>query len=128
MTPEVTELLARRREALAEGAPVTSARLAADASLSRDADRVFSSSDFVARVLTRDDAVLPALLAEGGLSRPRTLDDYRSLIAAIVPAEPDAAGEAQLMRELRRLRQRELVRIAWRDLAGHASVDETLRE
>ena len=33
-----------------------------------------------------------------------------------------------LMAALRRWRTREMVRIAWRDLAGFATIDETLRE
>ena len=38
----------------------------------------------------------------------------------------DLADEAALREALRRLRQREMLRIAWRDLAGWADLDETL--
>jgi glutamate-ammonia-ligase adenylyltransferase len=41
---------------------------------------------------------------------------------------PEAASEADLMDALRRFRRRHMVRIAWRDLAGWAGLDETLRE
>ena len=38
------------------------------------------------------------------------------------------ASEAEAMEALRRFRKRHMVRIAWRDLAGWADLDETLRD
>ena len=46
-------------------------------------------------------------------------------LKAAVSAEPDLAG---FMAALRRQREREMVRIAWRDLAGWASLSETLAD
>ncbi len=119
MTPALASLLAHRRDTLAAAAPATAAALASDPALSSEADRVLVASDFVARVLGRDDALLPALLAEPGRFRfSRQAHDYRQLIDDVTPMEADAAAELVFMRELRRLRNREMVRIAWRDLAG----------
>ena len=39
-----------------------------------------------------------------------------------------AQTEAELMDSLRRFRRRHMVRIAWRDIAGWADLDETLRD
>ena len=46
-------------------------------------------------------------------------------LKAAVSGEPDLAG---FMAALRRQREREMVRIAWRDLAGWASLSETLAD
>jgi len=128
MTPELDTLLANRREALAECAPRTAALLAADEPLSREADRVLTASDFIARTLARDDALLPSLLEEGSLDIARTPETFRALIDAVTPAGSELADEALFMTALRRLRRREMVRIAWRDLSGRARVETTLRE
>ncbi len=49
---------------------------------------------------------------------------WRNVCAAVI-AEPDLAG---FMAALRRQREREMVRIAWRDLAGLATLNETLAD
>ena len=126
MTPGLRELLTRRRESLAETAPDADTLLRADAELGAAADRVLVASDFVARLITRHPALLPDLVADGALRATRSRHDYESLLnAALAPAADD---ERATMAALRRLRQREMLRIAWRDLAGDASVEDTLRE
>jgi glutamate-ammonia-ligase adenylyltransferase len=76
-------------------------------------------SDFVLGVLLRH----PAALAE-------RLADSRSLQAPAIHARLDlrASSEAEAMRALRRTRQVEMARIAWRDLAGLADLDATLAD
>ena len=98
MTPALASLLAHRRDTLAAAAPATAAALASDPALSSEADRVLVASDFVARVLGRDDALLPALLAEPARFRSsRQARDYRRLIDDVTPVEPDAAAELVFM-------------------------------
>jgi glutamate-ammonia-ligase adenylyltransferase len=128
MSPELASLLELRRTALAEGAPQTAALIATDAGLAAAAARALCASDFVARLLTRDDALLPSLHASGALERSRSREDYRALVSAITPAQVTAADEVVFMAQLRRLRKQEMLRIAWRDLAGRAPLEETLRE
>lgn len=128
MSPGLAALLGLRRDALREAAPRTCAALDADPALARDAGQVLLASDFVARALTRDDALLPSLLADGSLDAARSAEDYRRLVAAATPADAEPVDEARFMAALRRLRLRELLRIAWRDLAGRASLEATLRE
>jgi glutamate-ammonia-ligase adenylyltransferase len=86
---------------------------------------VWGSSEFVGLSCARDPALLDSLIKSGALATRRNAD--RSAAPAFL--ELDAlADEAIFMRELRRTRRRELVRIAWRDLAGWAGVDETLED
>jgi glutamate-ammonia-ligase adenylyltransferase len=81
--------------------------------------KVVLTSDFVLRVLLR----WPELLIE-------RLGDEQPLDPPSIRARLNLAGasEAQAMTALRRTRQVEMARLAWRDLAGAADVDTTLRE
>jgi glutamate-ammonia-ligase adenylyltransferase len=85
--------------------------------------KVFSASQFVAESCTRQPDLLIDLADSGDLSSAYRIDDYRNRLAA-----RPVASEAELMAELRRFRRREMVRIAWRDLAGWAELTETLSE
>jgi [glutamine synthetase] adenylyltransferase / [glutamine synthetase]-adenylyl-L-tyrosine phosphorylase len=74
-------------------------------------DYVLACSDFVADALLRD-----AALAE----TPHVSADAPFAGAVAI------ADEAEFQAELRRVRRRELARIAWRDLTGRATTAETL--
>ena len=84
---------------------------------------VFAFSDFVAAGCTRDPAVLIDLIDSGDLLGRRQPDDYDHKLKACLA---DVEDEDSLMRLLRCCRRRELVRIAWRDLAGWADLDATM--
>ncbi len=87
--------------------------------------RQWACSEFVARACIRRPAMLHRLVGEG-FESARTLTDYHRLLNRAL----DEAGqdEAALMVALRRLRQQEMLRICWRDLAGLADVTLTLHE
>ena len=85
---------------------------------------VFAASDFLCDACRRDAELLPELIASGALA-PAARG-----VAAPAPSWDAQAppAEAELMGMLRRWRAREMVRIAWRDLAGWASLEETLQD
>jgi glutamate-ammonia-ligase adenylyltransferase len=85
---------------------------------------ILAASRFVAEALERDAGLLAALEGEGLLARPRRSGE----IAALADLAVGATDEPAFMDALRRLRRHELVRIAWRDLAGAAPLAETLSE
>jgi len=85
--------------------------------------RVFAASDFVAQACARDPDLLTDLIGRYGLTGRSTADDY----AVRAPAA-GAGADADMLSALRRWRRREMVRIAWRALAGWAEVEETLAE
>ena len=85
--------------------------------------RVLAASDFVAESCVRDPGLVPALLA-GDLFAPRAAAGFD----ATARADGGHAGEAEFQAWVRRWRRREMVRIAWRDLAGWAPLEETLAE
>jgi glutamate-ammonia-ligase adenylyltransferase len=84
-----------------------------------EAPKVLLASDFVLRVLAR----WPNELVE-------RIQDATPLDAANVMTRLALEGlpEAQAMTALRRTRQVEMARIAWRDIAGSTDLDTTLRE
>jgi len=87
--------------------------------------KIWACSDFVARTCIRRPGLLAELAVEG-LEASRSVDDYHARVAeTIAQAEPTEEG---LMRALRQLRQKEMLRIAWRDLAELADVEQVLHE
>jgi len=86
--------------------------------------RVWACSEFVATCCLRSPALLTALIDDGHLFA-RAADDW---IAQDIAARVSGDSEAELMESLRRFRKRHMVRIAWRDIAGCADLDETLRD
>ena len=90
-----------------------------------DIQTVFALSDFVAKTCARRPILLADLLESGDLERPCESDEYKKRVESALSA---ATGESDLSIALRRLRKREMVRIAWRDLSGRADLDETMAE
>jgi [glutamine synthetase] adenylyltransferase / [glutamine synthetase]-adenylyl-L-tyrosine phosphorylase len=85
--------------------------------------KVWASSEFIAENCQRSPELLINLSESGDLARAYTLTSYVDKLATLtITDEPD------LMRQLRGFRCREMIRIAWRDLAGWADLAETLLE
>ncbi len=85
--------------------------------------RVLALSDFAARTVSAQPDVFASLIESGELVHA---DAQGALRARVVAGIADCADEAALKTALRRLRNREMVRIAWRDLAGWADLAETV--
>jgi glutamate-ammonia-ligase adenylyltransferase len=86
---------------------------------------VFAASGFVLESAMREPGMVPGLVGSGALGRARATGEIEALASGLAAAHSE---EPKFMDELRRLRRHELVRIAWRDLAGLATLEETLRE
>ncbi len=84
--------------------------------------RVWACSRFVADACIAAPDLLHDLVESGRLEAPGRLDER--VRAGLAGTE----DEAELMARLRRLRREEMVRIAWRDLAGLADLGQTLAE
>jgi glutamate-ammonia-ligase adenylyltransferase len=83
--------------------------------------KVWCSSLFVAESCTRKPELLADLVNSGDLSAKYSENSY---VEKLAQAPVDT--QAELMMKLRHFRRREMVRIAWRDLAGWAELSETL--
>ena len=84
--------------------------------------RLCGLSDFVHEQAVRDPELLPALGASGELERRFAAGELRDQLQAWLA---DCADEEELGRRLRRFRNRQQVRIVWRDLTRQADLAET---
>ncbi len=85
--------------------------------------QVFATSEFVARACIQHPTLLTELMESGDLGRAYAPEE---LARRVHKACEQALDGATLKSALRRLRRREMVRIAWRDLAGWADLAEVL--
>ncbi len=88
-------------------------------------DLVWAGSDFAAQTCLRNPELLAELHTAGVLYRSLQGDEMARTLAALLDGVDD---EADLEARLRRFRQREMLRIVWRDLSGSASLEETLED
>ncbi len=84
--------------------------------------RVWAVSSFVAQNCAREPGFLEELSVSGDLASDAS---PATRVQGLLKDVPD---ERMLMTRLRQVRRREMTRIAWRDLAGWAELDETLRD
>ena len=82
---------------------------------------VWACSEFVAQSCICQPALLEDLIRSGDLTRRYEDGHFSELLSRVSELAEDEEG---LMVGLRRVRQREMVRIAWRDLAGRADLEE----
>lgn len=92
--------------------------------LAQSGARVRACSEFVAAACERSPALLEELVDSGSLFARMGAGE----IAVQINERVTGADDAELMESLRRFRKRHMVRIAWRDIAGWADLDETLRD
>ncbi|MCP4757090.1 MAG: bifunctional [glutamate--ammonia ligase]-adenylyl-L-tyrosine phosphorylase/[glutamate--ammonia-ligase] adenylyltransferase [Proteobacteria bacterium] len=87
--------------------------------------KVFVFSDFVSRNCTLEPGIVDSLATSGDLRKSYARNEYMDRLE-----EPlaEASGETDLGRILRRFRNREMIRIAWRDMAGWADLEETMAD
>lgn len=83
----------------------------------------FLGSQFIATSCITHPQLLLDLADSGDLFSGARREHYAEALA-----QPNIDSETALMAQLRIFRRREMVRIAWRDLAGWAELDETLRD
>ena len=98
-----------------------------------DAARVLACSDFVFSSCERHPSMFADLVSSGDLEGryPASAAGSRGRASLRERAESVARAAESidgLMADLRRLRRREMVRIAWRDIGALADFDETVRD
>jgi glutamate-ammonia-ligase adenylyltransferase len=124
--PVLEPLIESRFAQLRERAPRTAALVEQNPALQAQMRQALLGSDFILRMLVRDDELLEGLWRNGSLELPRSQADYAALVARLDLEQ--SGSEAEAARALRILRRREMLRLAWRDLNGLAGLYDTLRE
>lgn len=89
----------------------------------RSLPAVWCGSPWAADLCLQSPALLAELIASGDLAKGYTAHQLQEKYAPLLATCPDQQG---LQQKLREIRQREMLRIAWRDLANWAEPDETL--
>lgn len=123
---DLTASLQRALDALRANTAAAAALESAPRLIRESLPLVFAGSDFVAQACARDEKLLSALVTRGDLQRALTPADFVTR-APELSADPDVS-EADVLARLRRWRRYEMVRIAWRDLAGWGQLPETLND
>jgi Glutamine synthetase adenylyltransferase len=124
--PALLRLIVQRHwEAFTENAATLGLVLPTDTALFQSLSGVWGASEFVAFSCVRDPQLLIDLVKSGDLRLPYPAGQYSSYVKR---ALAQVTSEQDLVVALRRLRCREMVRIAWRDLAGWADLHETLAD
>ncbi len=84
---------------------------------------VFCCSEFVAHTCTRQPKFLLELTSAGDLFSSDIRHNYINQLNT-----KTIQNEIELMKSLRQFRNKQMLRIAWRDLAGWSELDETLAD
>jgi len=84
---------------------------------------VWCASDFISGWCIRNPDQLDRLIEQGTLDQPCV---PAALQQQLIASGADCHDEAALDKALRLFRQREMVCLAWRDLAGFSTVEETM--
>ena len=87
--------------------------------------KVFIFSEFVAKRCVQNPQILHGLIRTGDLKRRYEIDAYEKKIKAECALVKDMAA---LSVAIRKIRTREMVRIAFRDLAGWSDLSETMKD
>ena len=112
-------------EAFADAAREAQVPLPRDPGFTSSLLRVWASSEFVSTSCIREPSLLVDLLAEGDLLADYSAGEHARKLGKVLRGVRD---ETSLGIVLRDFRLREMLRIAWRDLAGWAGLDEVLAD
>lgn len=88
-------------------------------------DRILACSDFIAQSCLRQPQQMVDLIQSGALQESYAPEQMQGLLGELLQSVND---ENSLQQQLRLFRRRQMVRIAWRDIAGWADLDETLTD
>jgi glutamate-ammonia-ligase adenylyltransferase len=90
--------------------------------------RVFAFSNFVAGSCTHNPAMLADLVQRGDLHGQFPPDHYHHELKKSLSRLYELEQEDKLSSILRKFRLREMIRIAWRDLAGRTDLSQTMAD
>ena len=88
-------------------------------------NKIVTVSPFVLRNITKDSNIIHELVELGYLFETSSLYRFKSDIHNILSS---IGNDIELYKILRYYRNREMVRIAWRDIAGWANIEDTMLE
>ena len=121
--PLLREPLARWWERAGGQPAFLDAYASLEGSLRDELPRVVAASEFIGSVMIQDPAALEWFARQEALTPALAAAAARSANAEYESRAGQAAATAEAQRILREWRRREMLRIAWRDIAGRAGAD-----
>lgn len=123
LPPELIEAAENRWAAVCQAADTAGMALPQEPEFVAGLKWVMGLSEFVARCCIAAPEMIADFFKAGGIRQPYPVDSCRDRLRTAISAatDPDMLGA-----RMRRFRQKEMVRIAWRDLAGLADLSETM--
>ena len=126
-TPNIDADIETRWRTFCQAAARQEITLPSQGPMATEIRRVLGASEFVTRHAVRSPGWVAALLHDRDRDRPRDRRTYQQRLDRLMPSDMTAAA-TELPTVLRRFRKEEMLRIAWRDLAGRAPLEEILNE
>ena len=123
LPPELIEDADKRWSDICQAAEAAGIALPQDPEFVAMLKRILGLSEYVARSCTSSPEILADIFKKGNLKKPYPVDSCQDRLRTAIASAEDPASLGIL---LRRFRQREMVQIAWRDLAGLADLSETM--
>jgi len=125
---EIMEDSQRKWDAFFSAAKHANISLRDDSEFIKISKRVFAFSNFIAGSCTQNPAMLADLVQSGDLYGQFPPDHYHHELKKSLSGLYELEQEDKLFSILRRFRLREMIRIAWRDLAGWADLSQTMAD
>ncbi len=125
VSQELQSLISSQWESFCNATSIENSPLSSDPLLLKTLQTVWAGSEFVAQSCIRHPNMLLKLIHSNDLNTIYEKNRYHTVLSKQLTKVTE---EAALLDVLRHFRRREMVRIAWRDLAQQASLDETLSD
>ena len=122
----VSTLLKNRINSLSDRLEQDSIHLDLTSDIEKDLIKVLLYSEFIASAFVRNPSLLNHLLGSGDLEKSFTAGSYESRVTRQTAECRDQLS--QLKETLLKIKQYEIIRIAWRDLTEKADTKETLAD
>ena len=139
LPPEIIDDAKSRWKTYALTAETHAAVIEADKVFFEELLHVWGFSDFISKICLRNPGLLMDLFQSKHLFETYPTDFYKKKLKTILtdldhgtsagPGKTDRINQIPILQQLlRNFRQREMVRIAWRDLSGRAMLTETMAD
>ena len=118
----------RKWDAFCSAAKLANISLWDDSEFIKVSKRVFAFSNFIARSCTQNPAMIAGLVQSGELYGQIPADHFNHKLKKSLSELYEKEQKDKLFSILRKFRLREMIRIAWRDLAGWADLSQTMAD
>lgn len=125
VSKQLETLIEQRWQAFTQACEQQNLAIPNNSEFNQSWSKVFAVSDFVSTACIKEPHIIIDLVNSNDLFRTYSSKCYVDKVYQFLD---QILAETDLIRQTRQLRRREMVRIAWRDLAGFATLQETVHD